>query len=458
LATVALALRWGAASPLRAAIVKGAPAASAGVGLAWQVLAIDESHGTREPVAGFAMRAIARQGGEERGWSGSTNRDGVAEMSLGFSRPYGMHLDVYAGPDLLASGDVAVPGTIVRRGPGSPWARSARRDGPILLDVAVLGQRAASGFPATIWVRATDEATRAAAAGVTIESEKSGSFVPASPTATTDGRGWAEVVATPWGHAVSMYLHARAADGRTGEWAGALIISPGAPEVRVPARVAPDEAPVVQVVTHTTRSTAYIEVDDAQGRAWAGSLSYPPEESAAQRVVATLPKLAPGLYWAIADDNPSGASELAPGAAVRPFFVAASDEAALAFGRDTSECTPPGDIRAAGRALSVCLALAPAPLTPRWVALEGFSERHKRESAKQSKGVAIALVAIVSGAILEALLLVRAATRSRARLRAVENAEGAEADIVARGWGALMVVLVAMMGFALLAAFVARMK
>jgi hypothetical protein len=459
LTTVALALRWGAPSPLRAAIVKGSPPANAGTGLAWQVLAIDESHGAREPVVGMPMRAVARQGTEERDWSGTTNRDGVAEMSLGLARPEGMHLEVYAGGDLLASGEVAIPGALVRRGPGSPWARPARRDGPILLDVAVLGQRAASGFPASIWVRATDEATRHAAAGVTIEPEKSGSFVPASPTATTDARGWAEVVATPWGHAVSMFFHARAADGRTGDWAGALIVSPGAPEVRVPARVVADEAPVVEVVTHTTRPTAYIEVVDAQGRAWAGSLAYPSEESAASRVVATLPRLAPGLYWAIADDSPAGASELAPGTAVRPFFVAASDDAALAFGRDAAECAPPSDIRATGRALSVCLALAPAPPAPRWVALEGFSERYKKESAKRSKGVAFALVAIVSGAILEALLLVRAAMRARARLRVLENAEeGAEANFVTRGWVAVMVVLVAMLGFAMLAAFVARMR
>jgi hypothetical protein len=328
-----------------------------------------------------------------------------------------------------------------------------------LLDVAVLGQRAASGFAASIWVHATDETTRHAVAGVTIEPEKSGSFVPASLTATTDGRGWAEVVATPWGHAVSMFFHARATDGRTGDWAGALMISPGAPEVRVPARVGPDEAPAVQVVTHTTRPTAYVEVVDGHGRAWADSLAYPADESAASTVVATLPELAPGLYWAIAGDSPGGASELAPGTAVRPFFVAASDEAALAFGKDAAECAPPSDLRGAGRALSVCLALAPPPPAPRWVALEGFSERHKKEAAKRSKGVTISLVAIVSGAILEALLLVRAATRSRARLRALENAEeGAEADIVTRGWVAVMVVLVAMLGFAMLATFVARMQ
>jgi hypothetical protein len=211
-------------------------------------------------------------------------------------------------------------------------------------------------------------------------------------------------------------------------------------------------------MTLATRSTAYIEVDDANGRAWAGSLPFATDRGA-PRAVATLPRLAPGLYWAIADDDAAGASELAPGAAVRPFFVAASDEAALAFGRDAAECAPPRDIRETRRVMSVCLALAPAPLTPRWVALEGFSERHAKDAAKRAQGVAIALVAIISGAILEALLLVRAATRSRARLRALEDAEGrGEADIVARGWVAVMVVLVAMLGFAMLAAFVARMR
>ncbi len=472
LATVALALRWGASSPTRSAIVTGAPASSAGTGLAWQVLVVDNSAYTPMPLPGCPVRAVARQRGdgtpasprggphsEERTWSGITNEDGVAEMTLGFSRPEGMHLEVSSGPVLLASGDVTVPAALLRAAPETPWARFARREGAVSLDVAVLGQRAASGFPTTLWVHAMDAAARAPLAGVTVEPETDSSFVPRELGATTDARGWAKLVATPWGHAVSMILHAHAPDGRKGDWAGALYVSPGAAKITMPDRVSPDETPVVEVVTQTTRPIAYLEVDDAHGRAWGAAVPFVARGGAAPRAVAKTPRLAPGLYWAVATDDPGAAAQLGPGTSVRPFFVAADDEAALAFGTDSAECAAPGDLREAERAVSVCLALASAPQTPRWVALEGRSQQERRDAVKRSFGLAVALVAIVAAAVLEALLIVRAVRRARARLRAAARAEGNEAaPIVAKGGVAMLAVSVAMLGFALLAAFVARMR
>jgi hypothetical protein len=458
LATVALALRFGAPSPTRSAIVTAAPASSADTGLAWQVLVVDENHSTREPLALAPVRAVAREGDEERVWSGATNEDGIAEMGLGFRRPEGMHLEITSGSLLLASGDVTVPAALPRARPETPWARFARREGAVFLEVAVLGQRAASGFPATVWVRASDAATRAPLAGLTIEPEGDSSFVPRDLRSTTDARGWAKIVATPWGHAVSMILHAHGPDGRKGDWAGALYVSPGAAELTVPDRVGPDEAPVIEVVTQTTRPTAYVEVDDRHGRAWGGAAPFVARQGAAPRAIARPSKLAPGLYWAIAADDPGGASQLGPGTSVRPFFVAASDEAALAFGTESETCLAPGGVHDVGRVVSVCLALASASPTPRWIALEGISRHATQDAARRSLGLAIALIAILVAAALEAVLIARAAVRARAHLRAAAEAEHSDAPVVERGVGALVAVLVAMLGFALFAAFVARMR
>jgi hypothetical protein len=459
IATVALGLRVGAPDPTRSAVVVGAPASAAGTGLSWQVTVFDDGAYTRQTLRLCPLRIAARQGDQAGTWTGQTNDDGVAEVSLPFVRPEGLKLEVFSGDGVLASGEVTVPHSEPRATAPSPWARFARRDGGVVLEVAVLGQRAASGYPATLWVRATDAASHAPLAGVTVEPEADSSFVPRELTSKTDARGWAKVVATPWGHAVSMMLRARASDGRVGEWAGVLDVSPGAAQLEVADRIGLDESPVLEVTTQTTRPIAYVEIDDAHGRAWGAAAPFVVRAGEAPRAVARAPKLAPGLYWAIAADDASGASLLGPGTSVRPFFVARDDEAALAFGPDRAECSMPLDVRDATRTISVCLALAAPSPVPRWVALEGLSRRKSDDDARRSRGLALALVAIVVGAVLELLLLVRATVRARARLRAAAALDGDHAaPIVARGTTALMAVLVAMLGFALLAAFVGTVR
>jgi hypothetical protein len=255
-----------------------------------------------------------------------------------------------------------------------------------------------------------------------------------------------------------MILHAHAADGRKGEWAGVLDISPGAPQLNVPDRVGPDEAAVLEITTQTTRPIAYVEIDDANGRAWGDAVPFVVHPGAAPRALAKPPKLAPGLYWAVAGDSASSASSLGPGTIVHPFFVAATDQAALAFGLDSAECSAPADARDTTRTLSVCLSLAALSPVPHWIALDGRSRGPSIDAVRRARGLALAFVAIVAGAILEILLLVRAAVRARARLRAATAEDADAAPIVARGSTALMAILVAMLGFALLAAVIVRMR
>lgn len=462
MATVGLGLRLGAGDAVRAAVVAGAPLSGAGTGLAWQLVVFDEDRNLREPAAHLDVSVVARGPEGEARWAGQTNEDGVAEAVLPLTGR-DVHLEVRSGKTLLASGNARTPPVVVREPADPAWARFARREGAVSLDVAVLGQRVATGFPAHLWVRAT-LATQASAtplAGVSIEPLAETSFLPASPTAITDARGWAEVVATPVGHAVDVELRARAPDGRTGLWVGNLYISPGAAQLAMDERVSPEQQPVIDVVVPTARTTAYLEIDDASGRAWAAAVPVASEAGQLARATARGPRLAPGLYWAVCAEDPSGAASLGPGTVARPFFVAASDPAALAFGTDATGCAPPADPRDTARVVSECLALAPAAPTPRWTALEGFSMQHARDAERKARGRDVALGAIVVAIVLEALLLLRAARSSRAVLQQAADEAGEELtpypSAASRAWTVGISVLVALMGFALLAAFLVRL-
>ncbi|MDP8999548.1 MAG: hypothetical protein M3O46_05495 [Myxococcota bacterium] len=456
LAAVGLGLRVGAASAVRAAVVYGAPSSDAGTGLAWQLVAFDEDRGQREPVALRDVEVIARARSKKWVWKGATNDDGAAEVLLRVPSAEGMSLEIRAGHALLAQGDVMVRAAVPRPPPSSAWARFARREGPVALDVAVLGQRVASGFPATIWVRATDAATRARLAGVTIEAENDGSLSTATVGMKTDARGWARVVATPMGYGVALIVHARAPNASTGLWAGALFVSPGAARLIARDRYNADEEPTLDVVAPNVRDHAYLEIDDAQGRAWAASVPLIATDGEMPSAHVRVPRLAPGLYWAVASSDPAGASRLGPGTIVQPFFVAANDEAALSMATDKEECVPPRDSRETSQVLGVCLALAGATPVPRWIALEGFALHHAGEAQKRATGLGIALGAIAIAILLETILLIRAGHTAQSELRHTRELNAALGTQMERMSKLGISVLVALLGLALLAAFLVR--
>ncbi|HEY8086878.1 MAG TPA: hypothetical protein VIF09_03515 [Polyangiaceae bacterium] len=456
MATVALGLRLGAGNAVRAAVVQGAPLSGAGTGLAWQVVVFDEERGYREPVALPDVEVAAWQGSREVQVGGATNVDGAMEVLLPLSAPAD-RVEVRVGGALLAGGDVVEPAVVTRKSPATAWTRFSRREGAVVLDVAVLGQRVATGFPATLWIHATDTVTRGSLPGVVVEPERDESFVPGSSSVTTDARGWARIVATPVGHVVAVVLRARTPDGRTGVWAGGLFVSPGAAQLSVNERVTPDEEPVLDVVVPTLRDTAYLEIDDAKGRAWAAAVPVKGAPGQMPRATVHAPRLAPGLYWAVEAGDPVGGSLLGPGTIARPFFVAASDIAALSYGLDADACAPPLDPRDTARAVSVCLGIAGAAPVPRWTALEGFSMQHARDAQRRRRGLALALGGLLVAGVLEVLLLLRASVAARAKLRAQEAAvDAGPVRFVGRPWSVGVGLLVALLGFALLAAFLGR--
>ena len=460
---VALGLRLGAPSAVRAALVYAAPVAAAGTGLAWQIVALEGDNGARAALAATVLDVTARSGGSVARWSGITNDEGVAEAQLALDVVAGasVELEVRAGASgstVLARGRAGMVAPAAPRGAPPPWLPFAARGGAVVLDVAVLGQRAAPGWVAPVWVRATDASGGARLAGVSVEAERDTSVASARALTPTDSNGWAELAVVPVGLAVALHLHASAPDGRSGDWVGGLFMSPGAPQIETRALWGPDESPEVAVVPPSTQTTGYVEIDDAQGRAWATTFDVVGRAASGgslPRFDVHAPRLAPGLYWAVASNDAASATALGPGTMARPFFVAAGDEAALAFGTNRDECAPTADARETSRRLASCLAVSSVSAVPRWLALDGFVTARARASENRSRGLGVALGAVASAALIEALLVLRAAGASRARLRAALTG-GDGPSPISSALGIAIGLLVALLGFLLLAAFLVR--
>ncbi|MDP9036989.1 MAG: hypothetical protein M3O50_19500, partial [Myxococcota bacterium] len=109
LAVVAMGLRLGAPSVVRAAIVYGAPVSTAGTGLAWQVVVFEDDQRVRQPVSSLTLDVTAQSGAGSTRVRGVTNDDGVAELLLRLASGDGVSLDVRAGGALLAGGEVSRP-------------------------------------------------------------------------------------------------------------------------------------------------------------------------------------------------------------------------------------------------------------------------------------------------------------------------------------------------------------
>jgi hypothetical protein len=448
---------------VRAAIVYGAPPAAANSGLAWQLATIDEDNGVRAPAAVPALSVVARANGRDVRWDGATNGDGVAEVWLDLpGTKRGDRVDLVARD---AHGGVLAEGTAAwsdapAPAPSVAWARHARRDGDVALDVAVYGQRLAPGFPSAIWVRASDRATGAPLAGATLEAEPEGMTV-ASNTATTDARGWAAFAAEPVGHVLQLLVHATATvggDKRTGEWAGALAAAPGGCGVSVPGRLQPLTMHTFEVIAPTQRAYAYIEIDDASGRAAAMAPALKLDSTHTPRATFDLPKLMPGLYWIVVSGDPKGAETGGAATTVEPFFVAATDVDALPMGLSPDGCAA-RDPREAKSAIGPCLALAAAGPFPRWTALEGFASVRAREAANRARGMQLAVGSIVVAAALETLLILLGVAESRRKLRLSQERAGEDYASVTMRFTALRVaigLLVALLGFGLVLALVLR--
>jgi hypothetical protein len=433
MATLAVGLRVGARGTIHAAVLRAAPHARGSSVYAWQVTTLIEDRGVRETEARQGILVHARgANGSEATWTGDTNEDGIAEVRLdlkGVERGDLVDAEVtVAGvPEPLARGRIAWDEATawMNAAPG-PFLRASKHEGALAIDVAILGERLVARAATPVFVRVTSRTDGHAIPSATLAANPEPGLDVSASTAITCANGWARLEASPVMFTAALSLHAQTADGRTGGWFGELPVAPGAMDVHVP--VTRSGAPTALDVRALSERTAYVEVDDDMGRAFAAATALQPGAAGAT-VTVDVPSLAPGLAWVVTSSEPRGAETLGGATLVRPFLVGGSP-------------MPPGapspdDPCAAG----AYLALHPAGGFHRWVALDGFPEREAGNAARSQRGLGIALSSLAAASVLEVLLLVQASRRGRASVTRARDV----ANVV-------VVILLAVLGFGLLAA------
>jgi hypothetical protein len=453
-ATLMLGLRVGAGKAVTAASVFAAPpgkpnVAGAPVPLAWQVLTYVEDRGVRETIAIRDLTVIARSKGKESRWTGSSNADGIAEASLALpdlapNDPVEIEVRAAGDPQPLASGLVEWKRPTWAREPDAGGERAAarpsKREGPIAIDVLVEGERLVVGFDTPLWAHVVTPGIDPSRVSLHVTPEAGLRVEKENPKVACDG--WAEVAAVAEGHVVGIQIDARAPDNRKGVWFGALPVAPGAFFVGAPRFVPEGKAETAVLVAPNPRDVVYAEVDDERGRVFAAALPLAVEPGdPVPRARFQMPPLAPGLHWIVVSGEPRGAERLAGAAIAKPFLVGGAPGV-----RPDEACS-----------IGPLLAQRP-PVSgfPRWLAVDGMATRGAANRASHRLGLFIGVASLLAAAVLEVLLLTAASREARAAmlLADLDEPEAERARVTAKppGGGLAIALLVAVLGFALLAA------
>jgi hypothetical protein len=481
--TLMIGLRIGAGEAVRAAVVFGAPLAHPApdgkTRLAWQLRTIIDDRSVKEtiPIAGLSV--IARSKGHEARWSGDSNGDGIAEVSLeieglAFGDPIDLEVRAAGEKTPLAIGSATWGPQEPERSTAAPnggWARPTVRNGIVGLDVVVEGERLVAGFPTSVWVHATTPPGMNAA-GLPAEAEPEPGLLAAKEKTTTCGAGWAEFAMTAQAHVTgSAFLvyrakgagasasasadagasadasagasaDAGAGGGRhpLGRWFGALPVAPGAFFISMPRVLEENKASTAVLIAPNPRDVVYAELDDTRGRVVAGALKVVTEAGdPTPRARFELPPLAAGVYWLVVSGEPRGAEHMA-GAAVSKTIVVGS-----APGVDVHDACNVGP----------WLAQRPATGLPRWLALDGLPKRSEENRSRHLIGLLIGVLSLLAAGILETLLLIAASREARVSLQLAELDEDdpSATKVTAKtpGGGVVVAILIVVMGLALLA-------
>jgi hypothetical protein len=433
--TLAVALGLGSHGETLAAIVYGAPPGADRTGLAWQVDVMFEDRGVREIKPNLPVSVHAEWKGNARDWSGVTTSEGAAEVMLdfaGIAPGDDVELVVTSNDEkktLLARGRARVPEGSARGNITRGAVPPIRREGAVVVDAAILGGSLASEFPSELWIRARDHDGKPLA-GATVHLDPVDGLVAVNSDATTCDDGWAKLDVTAKALAVTATIRLKSGPF-VGSWTGALPIVLGATR----ALVVPDKDDTGNLHASVARplvtaSGAYVEVDDDVGRVFAATVPLIATANDFARAEIELPKLSPGNYWIVAGSGPRAAETMSQGAFAIPFRVEK---------KIGGTCDADGE-----------LATLHAGGFSRLLVVDGFSEARHVAAKRRHRGMSIAFAALALGAIVEAILLLRAA-RSGSNVRS-----DAKATWITRTPGAVAIGIgMSLLGFALLAAFIA---
>lgn len=429
--TLAVALGLGANGETLAAIVYGAPPGADRAGLAWQVDVMFEDRGVREIKPNLPVLAHAEWKGNARDWKGITTNDGAAEVPLDFSGVMsGDDVDLTVNSDdaekkVLARGHARVPEGGTRGNITHGALPPMHREGAIVIDAAILGGALAAEFPSELWVHAKDQDGKSIDGAVAHLDDVDG-LVVAKNDVVTCRNGWAKLDVTARALSATATIHLKSG-AFVGSWTGALPIVLGATRAVVTEEDTGNlHASVARPLV--TKSNAYVEIDDDVGRVFASSVPLVASGNDFARAQIDVPDLAYGRYWIVAGSGPRAAETMSAGTFAIPFRVGKNLEDAC-----------DGE-----------LATEHAGGFSRAVVLDGFLEARSVSAKRRHRGISIAFAALALGGIIETLLLLRAA-RMGSRTNAMTKASWITKTPTAVAIG----IGLSLLGFALLAAFVA---
>ena len=503
--TLMIGLRVGAGEAVHAAVVlgahPGAPAPDGKTRLAWQVLTFIDDRGVREtiPMKGLTVRATSK--GKTSEWKGSSNIDGVAEAALsfeGFTSGDEIELEVRVEGEKepIASGVAFVPPPPPEV-TGEEW-RPERRSirptaerGAIKMNVLIEGGRLVPGFPTPVWVY-FQQPEGLAQSQIRVRALPEPGILAEREELKPCPNGWAEASLVAQAHVVGTKfvatpdLHTRklgvdagapppadagattAADAdagdaaapnpasggalpsdvdpkkKYGEWLGVMPVAAGAFYIGIDRVLEENRATSAVLVAPNPRNVAYAEIQDRRGRIVAAALEPKVEPGdPTPRARFEIPPLAAGLYWIVASGEPRGGEHLQGAAIARAFLVGRGPPGAYVNASDLCSAGP-------------YLAQQSAPTDKRWTALDGLPARSAKNRFRHNLGMAIAMISLLAAAILETLLLVAASREARITLQLAELEEEDKPTeaVTAKppGGGLAIALLIAILGFALLAA------
>lgn len=441
--TLGLGLRIGAERTVRAARLHAAPPPAHLNVLAWQLFTYENQRDLYEAVAIANLTATARAHGEQVTWQGASSVHGIAEMRFPFqtldpNETVSIEVRIQNDPIPLLTDDVRLSSlrSDANDAPSLRFVRPLLREGDLHIDVVPLDGQLATGFHSRVFARVTDASGRPVPRIAISLNPDPGVTTPAS--ATTCDTGWAEFEASAVMHAIQIELNVESADKKlTGKWVGPLPVAAGASDVHF-SRTPPANKPFhVAIDASNARSEVFAEINDANGRIFAGEFLF---QTVDGRKVASFeaPALPPGNYWLVASGTPEGTENAAhPGSLSHPFFV---HEGAL------PSC-------------SIVERLASFQKThfPRKTVSDSLSARHAQDRKNKSLGIAIAIIGLIAGALLETLLLLRGVGRATTELsNASESPEESRAlgNSGKESMRVVVGVLITLLGFALFTAIV----
>jgi hypothetical protein len=450
LMTLALGLRIGAESGVHAAMVSVSPKSTKTTRGWVRVVAYYDESNVKETVELNDLVVVVRVRGAETKWAGATNFDGIVDVPV--ELPADLRDDESiqvtvrrtTEPYPLADGRVSAALFAPDKSAEPPRVRAVRptkREGAIALDLSIPDVRLSAEASTRAFVKMRIDGSPPKAPKITLAPE--GGIDATLVNTCPDGVAELALVAT----FQITGLGVKVKDGepgseKTGDWFGALPIAMGAPRVHLPTSEPAGKPFDVDVVASNARSGVYVVVDDAEGRVYSDFQPIKVTQSGAQRATFHVPALPEGLYFMTASGDPKAIEALDSSAVAHPFVVR----------------------KEAPDACALYDALLPqmAP-TKRTDVLDGLYVRRQGDRAKKRRGLFLALFSLAVAAVLEIVLLVSASRDARAdlasQMKDVLDEEDAKAiDLDSQQKKAvprlLVAVLIALLGFTLIGAFV----